>query len=192
MTIVMRPSCWHQNFGPNGLPAPTLGLCLNFFSSVTADFNISSALRWAIQDQWSSGLLRVSVPFYQVVRICRQTAAKLRMQGYHTCTLFYVSKLGYIRACKRIYAATKMWKFRHICMPHWKSCIWVPSWSVTSLLVSPLCLNNLGKFGLILIGASDEANMSTSSNNVTIFMKSVRYDGLFWSLNSWVTHLFYT
>ena len=39
MTIVMRPSCWHQN----GLSAPTLGLCLNFFSSVTADFNISSA-----------------------------------------------------------------------------------------------------------------------------------------------------
>ena len=29
---------------------------LNFFSSITADFNISSALRWAIQDQWSSGL----------------------------------------------------------------------------------------------------------------------------------------
>ena len=49
--------------------------------------------------------------------------------------------------------------------------------------VSPLC-NNLGKFGLILIGASNEANMSTSSNNVTIFMKSVRYHGLFRSLNS--------
>ena len=30
---------------------------LNFFSSITADFNISSALRSAIQDQWSSGLL---------------------------------------------------------------------------------------------------------------------------------------
>ena len=27
----------------------------NFFSSITADFNISSALRWAILDQWSSG-----------------------------------------------------------------------------------------------------------------------------------------
>ena len=27
----------------------------DFFSSITADFNISSALRWAIQDQWSSG-----------------------------------------------------------------------------------------------------------------------------------------
>ena len=27
---------------------------LNFFSLITADFNISSALRWAIQDQWSS------------------------------------------------------------------------------------------------------------------------------------------
>ena len=28
---------------------------LNFFSSITAEFNISSAIRWAIQDQWSSG-----------------------------------------------------------------------------------------------------------------------------------------
>ena len=55
MTIVMRPSCWNQTFGPNGLSAPTLGLCLNFFPSITADFNISSALGWAIQDQWSSG-----------------------------------------------------------------------------------------------------------------------------------------
>ena len=55
MTTVMRPSCWHKNFGPNGLSAPAQGLCLNFFSSITTDFNISSALRWAIQDQWSSG-----------------------------------------------------------------------------------------------------------------------------------------
>ena len=29
---------------------------LNFFSTITTYFNISSALRWAIQDQWSSGL----------------------------------------------------------------------------------------------------------------------------------------
>ena len=27
-----------------------------FFSSLTTDFNISLALRWAIQDQWSSGI----------------------------------------------------------------------------------------------------------------------------------------
>ena len=65
MTIVMRPSCWHQNFGPNGLCAPAQGLCLNFFSSITADFNISSALMWAIQDQWSSGyyILWTTWPF---------------------------------------------------------------------------------------------------------------------------------
>ena len=55
MNIVMRPSCWYQNFGPNGLSAPSQGLCLNFFSSITTDFNISSALMWAIQDQRSSG-----------------------------------------------------------------------------------------------------------------------------------------
>ena len=69
-----------STFVPKGLSAPALGLytCikalkyipgpdvmwaftgplvlwLNFFSSITTDFNISSALRWAIQDQWSSG-----------------------------------------------------------------------------------------------------------------------------------------
>ena len=55
MTIVMRPSCWHQNFGPKGLSAPAQVLCLNFFTSITADFNIPSALRWTIKDQWSSG-----------------------------------------------------------------------------------------------------------------------------------------
>ena len=27
------------------------------FSSITTDLNISSALRWAIQDQWSSGII---------------------------------------------------------------------------------------------------------------------------------------
>ena len=45
---------------------------------------------------------------------------------------FYVYKLWYIPACKHTYAATKMRKFRHTCMSHWKSRIWVPSWSVTS------------------------------------------------------------
>ena len=35
----------------------TIVLCLNFFSSIIADFNICSALRWMIQDQWSSGFV---------------------------------------------------------------------------------------------------------------------------------------
>ena len=34
-----------SNFGPNGLSAPAQVLCLNVFSSITADFNISSAIR---------------------------------------------------------------------------------------------------------------------------------------------------
>ena len=42
---------WHHNFGPNGLSAIAIEQCLNFFSSITADFNISSAVSWAIQDQ---------------------------------------------------------------------------------------------------------------------------------------------
>ena len=44
-----------SKFCPLGVSAPAQGLCLNFFSTITADFNISSALRWAIQDKWSSG-----------------------------------------------------------------------------------------------------------------------------------------
>ena len=65
-------------------------------------------------------------------------------------------------------AATKIRKFRHICIPHienhaygFLAGMWL-QWAV-----SPLWFNNLGKFGLILIGASDEANMLTSSKNVT-------------------------
>ena len=35
-----------SKFGPNGLSAPAQGICLIFFSSITAaDFNISSAVR---------------------------------------------------------------------------------------------------------------------------------------------------
>ena len=41
------------DLGPNYLHS----IFLNFFSSKTADFNISSAIRWAIQDQWSSGFI---------------------------------------------------------------------------------------------------------------------------------------
>ena len=37
-------------------PIKSDSMFLNFFSSITTDLNISSALRWAIQDQWSSGL----------------------------------------------------------------------------------------------------------------------------------------
>ena len=33
-----------SKFGPNELSAPAQGLCLNVFSSVTTDFNISSAI----------------------------------------------------------------------------------------------------------------------------------------------------
>ena len=49
----------------------------NFFSSITADFNISSALRWAIQDQWSSGFplprpaVKNDVLELQLTLICR-------------------------------------------------------------------------------------------------------------------------
>ena len=41
---------------------------LNFFSSITADFNISSAIRWAIQDQWSSGYYK----WITCIMLCQQ------------------------------------------------------------------------------------------------------------------------
>ena len=81
----MRPTCWHQNFGPNGLSAPAQGLCLNVFSSITADFNISSAIRWAIPDQWSSGLLIF-------LKLCRCFLHGVRMCmwfGYNCSIIFY-------------------------------------------------------------------------------------------------------
>ena len=84
MTIRIRPSCWYQNFGPNGLSAPTLGLCLNFFSSITADFNISSALRWAIQDQWSSG---VSTFLAHLSRRLTRWAYRIGLQPASVCLL---------------------------------------------------------------------------------------------------------
>ena len=36
ITKVMRPSCWHQNFGPNGLPGPAQGLysCIKSWKNV--------------------------------------------------------------------------------------------------------------------------------------------------------------
>ena len=41
------------DLGPNHSDS----IFLNFISSITADFNVSSALRWVIQDQWSAGFL---------------------------------------------------------------------------------------------------------------------------------------
>ena len=53
------------DLGPNHLHS----IFLNFFSSITADFNTSSAIRWAIQDQWSSGLIELK-SFYLVCYVC--------------------------------------------------------------------------------------------------------------------------
>ena len=52
------------DLGPNHLHS----ISLNFFSSITADFNISSAIRWAIQDQWSSGLHLAEIFFSHLWR----------------------------------------------------------------------------------------------------------------------------
>ena len=54
------------DLGPNHLHS----LFLNFFSSITADFNVSSAIRWAIQDQWSSGFHLASSVDCKKVMLC--------------------------------------------------------------------------------------------------------------------------
>ena len=57
------------DLGPNHLHS----IFLNFFSSITADFNTSSAIRWAIQDQWSSGFFYSSwfcSKFANILKFC--------------------------------------------------------------------------------------------------------------------------
>ena len=88
----MRPSCWHQNFRPSGLSAPGQGLCLNFFSSITADFNISSAFRWAIQDQWSSGFQNITQ--YYFCQIFSQEGS--RKSNMVICTHLLIYCVAYI------------------------------------------------------------------------------------------------
>ena len=59
------------DLGPNHLHS----IFLNFFSSITADFNISSAIRWAIQDQWSSGCnigIKHDFPFINIRKVPRE------------------------------------------------------------------------------------------------------------------------
>ena len=50
------------DLGPNHLHS----IFLNFFSSVSAEFNISSAIRWAIQDHWSSGFIYKTFELYSL------------------------------------------------------------------------------------------------------------------------------
>ena len=58
------------DLGPNHSDS----IFLNFFSSITADFNISSVLRLLIQDQWSYGLeFRMITANSSAVRILRYT-----------------------------------------------------------------------------------------------------------------------
>ena len=55
-------------------PIQSDSIFLNFFSSVTADFNISSALRWAIQDQWSSGHVLFLICHTSISSVCKINA----------------------------------------------------------------------------------------------------------------------
>ena len=72
MTIVMRPSCWHKNICTIWLSAPAQGLCLNFFSLITADFKRSGEryrtkgplvyyLNWLYIKEWTGMEFRDSL-----------------------------------------------------------------------------------------------------------------------------------
>ena len=59
MTIVMRPSCWHQNFGPNGLSAPAQGLFSNDDPELTltifmtgSDLFLMLLYGWQLIEHW--------------------------------------------------------------------------------------------------------------------------------------------
>ena len=72
---------------------------LNFFSSITTDFNISSALRWAIQDQWSSRLLNEMkwATSWQILSlgVCDQVRHKLACTATEAWNFGYRNKRHY-------------------------------------------------------------------------------------------------
>ena len=89
-TIVMRPSCWHQNFGPNGFSGPTLGLCLNFFSSIMADFNMSKVSDTGQMVLWFKNIYR-----YNIVQLLLKLAyLYLEVRLAMACVFGYVSSVS--------------------------------------------------------------------------------------------------
>ena len=114
MTIVMRSSCWHQKFRPSGLSAPTQVLHLDFLSSITADFNISWTLRWAIQDQWSSSL----VYLWRFENDCQLFCCWVYLWRYENdCQLFccwvYIS--GDMRMIVNLFSWVYLWRYENGC-----------------------------------------------------------------------------
>ena len=69
------------DLGPNHLHS----IFLNFFSSITADFNISSAIRWAIQNQWSSGFYLAPSNWWLIVyTLWNQLLLELSLDLFNT------------------------------------------------------------------------------------------------------------
>ena len=98
---------------------------LNIFSSITADFNISAALRWAIQNQWSSGLginwvgwlEHLAVSF----RMLRCWWHLHQWRHSQSCSLFILGFLpsGMVTSYQQApcWLRTQHWKVR--CWPAW-------------------------------------------------------------------------
>ena len=74
-------------------PDHSYSVFLIFFSSVTADFNIPSALRWAIQDQWSSGF----VGFIMVWLICCNDPVSGPDKGLRSVCIFWMHNYSMVK-----------------------------------------------------------------------------------------------
>ena len=77
-----------------------------FLSSVTADFNISSALRWAIQDQWFSGFV------FFFIKVLRRADNK----SYLRWSYIYWGSTEIVWLCHEVHHDMYR-RFRFICLP---------------------------------------------------------------------------
>ena len=94
-------------------------LFLNFFSSITTNFNISSTLRWAIQDQWSFGLTYISSYIYIFLRwLCWCAHHKLDRATKKT----FSEDCG-SRACTNAHGRVQK-KFNNVCDACWANPRW--------------------------------------------------------------------
>ena len=99
---------------------------LNFFSSITIYFDISSALRWAIQDQWSSGQRSSSPKPLGKSKLC----LKLATNGRSDKGILLTSKVcpqGVFCPCPRYKIIKNVYKIRFR-RDHFETCNLWANW----------------------------------------------------------------
>ena len=124
------------DLGPNHLHS----IFLNFFSSVTADFNTSSAIRWAIQDQWSSGL---KLPILKSTLLPQDYLTAWQNQQSECASREDSDKPGHLPSLIRVFAVRmkKPWALSYPLSTQWRlfRLGWCPSWSGSSLGAQSFC-----------------------------------------------------